>query len=72
MLQTSGSQPLLNINFTSAVEKETGRKESKVNLEFSNFVYHLTTDLAWIDEIVLFAKAPPGVSSAPLIPESDR
>lgn len=71
-MQTTGSKPLLSVNFTSAVEKETGRKESKANIGFSNSVYHLTPDLAWIDEIALFAKAPPGVSLAAPEPTIDH
>lgn len=63
--QTTGSTPLLKLSFTSAVEKETRLKESKVQLGVANFTYFLTADLEWLRDVSLFAKAPAGVRPTP-------
>lgn len=61
--QISKNIPLLAFDFTSAVEKETGVKESKIQLVFSNLTYNMNHDSSWIRDITQFVKAPAGVCS---------
>lgn len=56
--------PLLELRVNTSVEKDTSIKESKIRLSLNNFVYHLTTDISWVEDLGTFTKAPPGVSSA--------
>lgn len=62
--QTVATPPTVKLTFTSSAEKETGLKESKIELVLSNFTYHLTADLLWLQNLSAFAKAPAGVSLA--------
>lgn len=59
----AASAPIVKVGFTSSVEKETGLKESKIQLVLGNFTYFLTADLDWLQELSRFAKAPAGVSA---------
>lgn len=59
--QATGSIPIVRVGITSAVEQETGLKESKIKVLLANFTYHLTADLGWLSDVALFAKAPAGV-----------
>ncbi|KAK4698881.1 autophagy-related protein 2, partial [Phenoliferia sp. Uapishka_3] len=56
----TGSTPIVRLGITSAVEQETGLKESKIKVVLANFTYHLSSDLGWLEDVALFAKAPEG------------
>lgn len=61
--------PILKLNFNSSTEKETGLKESKVQIKLSNFTFYVNANFDWLLDIASFAKAPAGVSqSVPDIP----
>lgn len=57
------SAPLVQVGFASSTERETSLKESKVQLTLSDFTYYLSPDLAWLQDLGDFAKAPEGVST---------
>ncbi|GAA6057188.1 hypothetical protein JCM3770_004368 [Rhodotorula araucariae] len=57
---TAESTPLVHLVFSSSGEKESSLKESKVQLALSNFTYFVTADIAWLEELGAFAKAPAG------------
>ncbi|GAA5939067.1 hypothetical protein JCM3775_002664 [Rhodotorula graminis] len=54
------SSPLVDLVFSSSGEKESSLKESKIQLALSNFTYFATADIAWLEELGVFAKSPAG------------
>lgn len=60
---TKKSIPLVHVNFTSSVEKESGVKESKVQVVLSNITYYLQADTSWLAELSALVRAPEGVST---------
>ncbi|BGP04050.1 Autophagy-related protein 2 [Rhodotorula toruloides ATCC 204091] len=57
---TMPSLALVQVGFSSSTERETNLKESKVQLTLSDFTYYLSADLAWLQELGNFARAPEG------------
>ncbi|GAA6002021.1 Atg2p [Rhodotorula paludigena] len=54
------SAPLVKLSLSSSVEQETSLKESKIQIALSNLTYYATADIAWLEELGVFAKAPAG------------
>ncbi|CDR48494.1 hypothetical protein NBRC10512_002153 [Rhodotorula toruloides] len=57
---TTPSSALVQVGFSSSTERETNLKESKVQLTLSDFTYYLSADLAWMQDLGAFVKAPEG------------
>ncbi|KAI0082632.1 hypothetical protein K474DRAFT_1610655 [Panus rudis PR-1116 ss-1] len=57
---SSRVQSLLKLRFTSLVVPGTTAKESKVKVTFAGITYTAFPDFDWIQDLIRFAKAPPG------------
>lgn len=53
---------MLKVHITSGAVPETTAKNSSVMITASGFTYHVSSDIAWVNDLARFAKAPPGVS----------
>ena len=59
--QMSAPKPLVKLQFTSLIVPETTAKESRVKLSLWGFTCNFFPYVDWVSDLVLFAKAPPGV-----------
>ncbi|KAG9015437.1 autophagy- protein 2 [Tulasnella sp. JGI-2019a] len=70
--QAVKSRPMLEIRVKSIIDPDTTARQSSINLTAARFTYTLTSDLSWIEDIVVFLKAPPGVFEAVVPSERTR
>ena len=59
-LPSSAPLPIVALAFSGSVDQETGLKESRIQLTLAGFTYSLTSNLAWLQDLAAFAKAPEG------------
>ncbi|WVQ78252.1 hypothetical protein IAT38_000336 [Cryptococcus sp. DSM 104549] len=58
---TSHQSPILSFRFSSLSNTLTATKESNVGLVLSHFTATVHREIAWLRELMAFAKSPPGV-----------
>jgi hypothetical protein len=54
---------MIRLRFASVSLSDTTAKESRVKLSLHGFTFSMASDLVWINDLGMFAKAPEGVNT---------
>lgn len=52
---------MVKLRFISLIVPETTAKEARIHLTLCGFEHTVHPDIAWIEDLATFSKAPPGV-----------
>ncbi|KAL4267314.1 Autophagy-related protein 2 [Pleurotus pulmonarius] len=53
-------KPMIKLRFISLIVPETTAKEARIHLTLCGFEHTVHPDMAWIEDLATFSKAPPG------------
>ncbi|KAL0946599.1 hypothetical protein HGRIS_012798 [Hohenbuehelia grisea] len=69
---SSSPKSMIKLRFTSMVIPETTAKETRINVTLWGFTFSIFPDFAWLADMAVFAKAPPGAFESVIPSERTR